>query len=162
MNNSTQNTALEQTGTENDIAKTSEMFLDETLLYKTDIENYEVIIIIRPKELSKIKNRIENPSNWCQDYTSSDELFTTIIDSLRESQHIEKILFLQRENVLHIWSVISDYQNEAIRKEIYAKEKLLMENLSKRDYNFDFYLIEPDESSEVISSGAIVIYDKKG
>jgi hypothetical protein len=36
-----------------------------------------------------------------------------------------------------------------------------MEKLIKRNYTFDFYLIEPEEVDEVISSGAIIIYDRK-
>ena len=92
--------------------------------------------------------------------TSSNELLETIINYLKRVEGVEKILFQKTDEVLRIWSVLLEYENEGKRISVYHQEKFLMKELASRKYRFDFYIIEEDEVNEVLSSGAILIFNR--
>lgn len=137
-----------------------QVYIDEAVFLKTDIGTHELIIVLRPKNLSSKIIETEGTSNQSPDLTSSNELFETIINCLKGAGEIVKIFFQMKDEVLRIWTVLLDYENEKKRKAVYHQEKLLMKELRSRKYRFDFYIIEEDEAIEVLSSGAILIFDK--
>lgn len=92
--------------------------------------------------------------------TASNELLETIINYLKRVQKVEKIIFQKTDEILRIWSVLSEYENEENRKSVYHQEKLLMKELVSRKYQFDFYIIEKNKADEILSSGAILIFDR--
>ena len=138
----------------NDVFLGPVIYQDEVFYWKTDIAQHELIVILRPKRLSQAV------SNQNFDLTSSNELFETIIDHLKAAQGVENILFQQKDEMLRIWTVLPEYEDEGKRKAVYQQEKLLMKELVGRKYRFDFYIIEHDEVDEVLSSGAISIFNK--
>ena len=98
--------------------------------------------------------------NSASSLTSSNELLETITNYLKRGEGVEKILFQKTDEVLRIWTVLSEYENEEKRISVYRQEKLLMKELAGRKYRFDFYIIEEDEVNEVLSSGAILIFNR--
>ncbi len=143
-----------------DVAFGPQVYTDEAVFLKTDIGKHELIIVLRPKNLSQKIIETEGASNQSPDLTFSNELFETIINYLKGAGEIVKIFFQMKDEVLRIWTVLPDYENEKKRKVVYHQEKLLMKELRSRKYRFDFYIIEEDEASEVLSCGAILIFDK--
>ncbi len=144
--------------TEKQISSIKKVFLDECILFKSDIEEYELIIILRPKKLGRIA--LPDSSVLPVEYNRSNKLFSIIRHYLSQAKCVEKILFLKEDDIFHIWTIISDYYNEDNRKAVYKKEGELMDFLSKADFNFDFYLIESVDVEDVLSSGAVIIYDR--
>lgn len=149
---------IESISTEKAIAKVGQVFLDECLYLKTDIGKHELLIILKPKRFRRIS--FTDSSELTVVRNHSNELFTIIKHYLAQERCVEQILFLKKDDIFHIWTVISNYDNEENRKLIYKKEVAVMNFLSKLNFHFDFYLIEADEVSEVLSSGAVVIYSK--
>ena len=98
--------------------------------------------------------------NSASSLTSSNELLETIINYLKRVAGVEKIIFQKTDEILRIWSVFSEYENEEKRISVYRQEKLLMKELVGRKYRFDFYIIEEDEVNDVLSSGAILIFNR--
>lgn len=152
---------IEEVNTEQSIPKTNTVFCDEYLFVKTDVERYELFVILRPKDKFRkqyyIQDTTESDLIEC---THSDKLFTIIKHYLAQNGNVEKLLFLQEDNLLHIWTAISNYNAENDRREIYRKEAELTKFLSRAGFHFDFYLIESEEVNDVLSSGAVVIYEK--
>jgi len=152
------NTQINSLTTESNISKTNQVFIDEYLFAKTDIGQYELIIILRPKNINRITQSQNSLLPIGQNY--SNELFSIIKHYLGQSDFVQKILILKKGDVFYIWTVISDYTSEECRKIIYKNELNLMNFLSKAKFHFDFYLIESEEVDEIISAGALVIYKR--
>lgn len=138
--------------------KPEQIFLDEYIFAKTDIGKYELIIILKPKRLRKISFAGSSDLYIAQNH--SNELFSIIKHYLAKEENVEKILFLKKDDIFHIWTVISGYNDEENRKKIYKREIELMSFFSRADFHFDFYLIDFDEIDEVLSLGAIIIYER--
>jgi len=145
--------------TENKVATTKQVFLDEYFFSKTDIGEYELIIVLRPKKFGRIAY-IDN-SDITLGQNHSNELFSIIRHYLAQEKQVERILFLKKDEVFHVWTVISEYQKPEIRRSIYNKERELMNFLARANFHFSFFLIEPDEADELLFSGSIVIYDRE-
>jgi len=150
---------LSSQSTEENIASAEQVFLDDYFLFKTDIGRYELFIILRPRKLNRSRSLPDN-SESVIDHNYTNELFSIIRHYLAQCKHVEKILFLKKEDVFHIWTVNAEYDIEENRKAVYTKEMELMTYLSKVGFHFDFYIIEPDDVDEVLSSGASIIYNK--
>lgn len=136
------------------------VYQNESVFYKTDVGSHELIVILRPKPktLSDRGFLSSNQSNC--NFTLSTELDERIINFLKEVEVVEKIIFQKTDDVLHVWTVIQQYDNEKQRKAVYEQERLLMKDLMTQEYRFDFYLIESDEVEEILSSGGILIFDR--
>ena len=160
MGYSIQNPTTFSVSTHQRVTPSSRVFGNETVLFKMDVEDQVSIIISRLRDLLERRSESQSLSNWNQECTISNILLTTIKDYLGQNENVEKILLLRSNNILHIWTVVSTYQDEAIRRSVYQQESLLMQHLSKHDFHFDFYLIELEEVGEVMASGVIVLYDK--
>lgn len=161
MKNLSSERILNEVITRQSIPKTKKIFSDEYIFIKTDSEKYELFLILRPKSLFGYKHLIENTTKIdLIEYTHTDKIFTIIKHYLAQKEFVEKIMFLEEENLFHIWTAISNYDNEGNRKEIYAQEAELVKFLSKAGFHFDFYLIGLDEVDGILSLGASIIYNK--
>jgi hypothetical protein len=145
--------------TKSQVATTKEVFLDEYFFTKTDIGRYELIIVLRPREFQRLIYTNNLEVTFGQNH--SNELFSIIKHYLAQENSVEKILFLKKGDIFHIWSAMSNYHNPEVRKSIYSKERDLMNFLSRANFHFDFFLVEPDEVDELLSAGATVMYDKE-
>lgn len=133
------------------------VFLDECIYAKSDIGKYDLIIILKPK---KFRTVIAKDSSLALTRNRSNELFATIKHFLAQDEMVQSILFLKKDDLLHIWTVISGYDSEENRKTIYNRERELVNFLSRLDFHFDFYLIEAEEVEEILSLGAISIFKR--
>ena len=153
------NIRIQLISTKKDIAQSRIAFSYQDIISKTDPRSQKLSIITH---FSGQKNVILNRSDWHQDNTVSDEMISSIRNYLCQGEYVEGILFMKEGNILHIWTVVSSYSDEKCRRAIYNQECLLMKDISsKRNLHFDFYLIEPQEVGDLLSSGAILIYDRK-
>jgi methionine synthase I (cobalamin-dependent) len=133
---------------------------DEFFFLKTDMGSTQLVILSRPKRLLGQANSFGNRSNFNLNLNSSNELFDKIIEYLIKAG-VEAIVFEKIDDVLHIWSVIDNYDDESKRRNVYTQESLLMKNLKEQGYSFNFQLIRSENLEDVLSSGGILIYKKR-
>lgn len=138
------------------------IFFDEVYILKTDIEKYNVWIVLAPKPKLKKPYPCISQSSESDSYelTDSNALFIIIKHFLAQVKCVEKILFLKKEDTIHIWTAISEYNSEENRRLVYNQEKKLTIFLSKVDFRFDFYIIESEDVPEIESSGASIIWER--
>lgn len=137
------------------------LFYDECSVLKTDaLEEYYTWIALVPKNKSSLGrfNKIPEINELIR--TKSDILYLIIKSFLAKATSVKKIFFLERDNVIHIWILISGYGNEAKRKLVYNREAALCNFLSKSELHFDFLLIDSDEVEEILSLGVHTLYDR--
>lgn len=92
---------------------------------------------------------------------NSQDLVFTIINYLSQEKCVNKVLLLKEKDLFHVWTVIDEYNNENNRKSVYRQECNLMKYMAKINLHFDFYLIESEEVKDTLSSGAVIVYERK-
>lgn len=161
MRGFTQNIDAEGDYSNQEVSFSKVVYQNESVFYKTDVGSCELSVILRPKPKTLAYKRIITSNQLNYNLTVSTELYERIISFLKVVEGVEKIIFQKTDDVLHIWTVVRQYDNEEKRKAIYKQESLLMKDLISREYRYDFYLIAPDEVEEILSSGGILIFDKQ-
>jgi len=141
-----------QSSTRSNMPTFKGMVLDSNFFLETGGKD-RVVVGLQPRSIWREKTTPLNCS-------ASNELFGVIKSYLSQNKDVKKILFLKKNDVLHIWTVLCQYEDEESRKAVYKQESALIKYLSHLNFHFDFYLIENNEVGEVMSSGAVVIYDK--
>ena len=132
----------------------------ELYVFKTDIGSHDLFIVLNPKTnvTTPIKNDIINTF----EQTNTDKLFLPIKHFFSRVECVKTLLFLKKNDVIHIWTAIADYDTEANRRLVYKEESQLMKYLSTVHLDFNFCLIELEEIEEILSAGATIIFDKRG
>jgi hypothetical protein len=119
----------------------------------TDLGSHEKIVIIRPKNFN-------NLSGLKFEMTGSDVLVNQIVDCFKGLDTVKRVFFRKSGDTLHIWTALAEYNDESKRLLVYHQEKALMGMLANQKHHFDFCIINVEDSDEILSSGASLIFDR--
>ena len=119
--------------------------------YTVSENNYEVIC---RHEFLPEESRDLN-FNWI--YT--DDVYKKIVGLMSQSQAVDKIFLLKDNNVFNIWTILTE-NDKRTRYSLYEKELEVIRFFSSIQIYFDFNLANSGEESELLFSGAKLIFDK--
>jgi hypothetical protein len=113
------------------------------------------IIIITFNQYDLSDNKKETDLSW------SNDIFNYITESLLEIQAIKKIIIdISLPDIVRIWSVV-EKESKDISKQIYSKEKEILEYLVNFDYDIDFHIITDDMVADIVNKDSKIVLNTK-
>lgn len=91
----------------------------------------------------------------------SDIVYRQIEEILSQGSMIERIFILRTDNTtFSIWTALKKYNKEA-RYSLYKGELEVIKYFSPVEFHFDFHIADPQDSKELLASGAKQIFPKR-
>ena len=128
------------------------------MIFKGNIKNSELLLISKPKSLN---NRIYRDwSNNNLNSNLSNEIFEKILSYLTQEVSVGAILCQKTEDILHIWTALTNFDDENNRRKVYKLELSLMKDMKNLNQIFNFQLIRTEEVDDIVSSGGILLFKR--
>jgi hypothetical protein len=90
----------------------------------------------------------------------TDEVYTLIIDNLKEVGAVMKIVMaMPHEELLRIWTIVSEEDKE-VMEEVFQRERAIINALSGFEVGLDFYVATEDMLDAFIDDETLVIYTR--
>jgi len=89
----------------------------------------------------------------------SDIIYRQIVEILSESPVIDQIFVLRTDNTFSIWTSLKKYDKES-RYFLYKQELEIIKYFSPVEFHFDFHIADTQDTKELLTSGARVVFPK--
>jgi len=89
----------------------------------------------------------------------SDIVYRQIAEILSGPSLVDKIFILRTDNTFSIWTSLRRYDKET-RYLLYKQELEVIKHFSSIEFHFDFHIADPQDTEELLTSGAKLISSK--
>ena len=89
----------------------------------------------------------------------SDEVYRQIVKILSQNPLIDRIFILRTNNTFSVWTSLKKYDKES-RYSLYKQELEIIKYFSPVEFHFDFHMADAQDTKELLTSGARVIFPR--